>query len=145
MRVSAALGVTVAVPAVAACGAGNSGDRGTSTNTTSLAKGPEVDEGEAIVREAAMEPNSAVPFTDAGTGQPAVLVRLESGEFVAYSAMCTHQRCTVAYRRDTRKLVCPCHGSVFDPAGSAAVETGPAPRPLPNIEVELRGGKVFMA
>jgi Rieske Fe-S protein len=39
-------------------------------------------------------------------------------------------------------IVCPCHGSVFDPANGAAVLNGPAGRPLPGlpITVEADGG-----
>ncbi len=89
-----------------------------------------------------MATNTAFPFTDADTGQQSVLVHLENGEFAAYSAVCTHQACTVAYRPENGKLACPCHGSVFDPARDAAVETGPARAPLPEIPVEVRGGEV---
>jgi Rieske Fe-S protein len=72
-----------------------------------------------------------------------VLVHLESGDFVAYSAVCTHQGCTVAYKNE--QLACPCHGSVFDPASGAEVVNGPAQSPLPEIPVEVRGGEVFRA
>lgn len=95
--------------------------------------------------ESEIAQGSAVPFTNAETGDPAVLVRTEEGELFAYSAVCTHQRCTVAYRQDTRKLVCPCHGSVFDPADGAKVEAGPAPRPLPKVPLEVRSGRVYLA
>jgi Rieske Fe-S protein len=72
-----------------------------------------------------------------------MLVHLESGDFVAYSAVCTHQQCTVAYKNE--QLACPCHGSVFDPASGAEVVNGPAQRPLPEIPVEVRDGEVFRA
>jgi cytochrome b6-f complex iron-sulfur subunit len=96
---------------------------------------------QAIARASEVELGSAVKFRE--SGNPAVLIHLESGAFVAYSAVCTHQRCTVAYRNG--QLACPCHGSVFDPANGAGVVTGPAQRPLPEIPVEVRGGEVFRA
>jgi Rieske Fe-S protein len=98
-------------------------------------------DGQGIAQASEVAPDSAVKFRD--SGNPAVLVHLESGDFVAYSAVCTHQGCTVAYR--SGQLACPCHGSVFDPANGAAVVAGPAPRPLPEIPVEIRGGEVFRA
>jgi arsenite oxidase small subunit len=97
--------------------------------------------GKAIARASEVQPGSAVKFKDAGN--PAVLVHLPSGDFVAYSAICTHQGCTVAYRNG--QLACPCHGSVFDPANNGQVVTPPAQQPLPEIPVEVKGGEVFKA
>src|SRR5215208_5260455 len=67
--------------------------------------------GAAIASESEVAPGSAFTFKD--SGNPAVLVHLKSGDFVAYSAVCTHQGCTVAYKGGN--LACPCHGSVFAP------------------------------
>ena len=99
--------------------------------------------GGVIARESDVTPGSAVEFTDEELQQPAVLVRLDNGDFKAYSAVCTHRGCTVNYRDGN--LVCPCHGSVFDPANDAAVENGPADRPLPGIPVEVQNGEVVRA
>ena len=97
--------------------------------------GEEVSEGDAIAQQSEVSPGSAVEFTDGG--DPAVLVHLENGDFAAYSAVCTHQGCDVAYNEEEGTLDCPCHGSVFDPANGASVESGPAGQPLPEIPVEL--------
>src|SRR5215207_11545228 len=97
--------------------------------------------GKAIASESEVAPGSAFTFED--SGNPAVLVHLDNGNFVAYSAVCTHQACTVAYKDG--KLACPCHGSVFDPADGASVVTGPAQRPLPEIPVKSEGGEVVRA
>jgi nitrite reductase/ring-hydroxylating ferredoxin subunit len=97
--------------------------------------------GTAIVSESEVAPGSAFKFKD--SGNPAVLVHLDNGDFVAYSAVCTHQGCTVAYQGG--ELACPCHGSVFDPANGAAVVAGPATRPLPEIPVKVEGGEIVRA
>jgi Rieske Fe-S protein len=108
--------------------------------------GKEVARGQAIAKEADLPPGSAVAFTDAGTGKPGVLVHLKSGEFVAYSAECTHQGCTVSYRsKDTDYLACPCHGSVFDPVSGGEVISGPADEPLPRLRIEVRDGRIIRA
>lgn len=49
----------------------------------------------------------------------------------AISAVCTHLGCTVT--RSAEGFACPCHGSKFEPRGK--VIAGPAPRPLPWLEV----------
>lgn len=131
---------SVGVSVVVGCGAGPAESGGAAT--TSGATGAKVDKGQAIARESEVGPGSAFPFTDVGTGQQSVLVRLENGELAAYSAVCTHQACVVAYKDG--KLACPCHGSVFDPAKGAAVLNGPANRPLPEVEIEVREGEVFL-
>jgi cytochrome b6-f complex iron-sulfur subunit len=94
--------------------------------------------GKAIASESEVAPGSAYNFKD--SGNPAVLVHLDNGDFVAYSAVCTHQGCKVAYKEGN--LACPCHGSIFDPANGASVVTGPAQRPLPEIPVKVEGGEV---
>jgi thiosulfate dehydrogenase [quinone] large subunit len=81
--------------------------------------------------------NSARPFADPRTGHPAVLIHLTNGRFVAYSAVCTHAGCTVAYDSARGDLVCPCHGSIYDPRHGAQVVAGPAPRPLPMLPVRV--------
>ena len=147
IRLGSALGVGAAVASLAACGgSGSSGgkqdDSGESKKAGSSAAGGEAQSGgAAIARESEVAPGSAVEFKDGG--QDAVLVHLESGDFAAYSAVCTHQGCTVAYQKG--QLACPCHGSVFDPANGAEVVTGPAQSPLPEIPVEIKGGQVLRA
>jgi len=97
--------------------------------------------GSAIAQESEVAPGGSVTFRDGG--QDAVLVHLDSGDFVAYSAVCTHAACTVAYRDS--QLACPCHGSIFDPANGAEVVSGPAQTPLPEIPIEVRNGQVLRA
>jgi Rieske Fe-S protein len=162
IRLGTALGVAAASASVlAACGGGSaeSGGGGGSGNGSGGggnggndgggneqaagggSKKPKAPGGKAIAETSEVAPDSAVAFKDSGS--PAVLVHLDSGDFVAYSAVCTHQGCTVAYKNG--ELACPCHGSVFDPAKGAEVVAGPAPRPLPEIPIKISGGEVFMA
>ncbi|WP_448071427.1 Rieske (2Fe-2S) protein [Georgenia yuyongxinii] len=70
---------------------------------------------------------------------PRVVVTRD-GDIRAFSAVCTHQGCTVASVADG-VITCPCHGSRFD-AATGAVVRGPATRPLPAVPVEIRGGDV---
>jgi cytochrome b6-f complex iron-sulfur subunit len=51
----------------------------------------------------------------------------------ALSAVCTHLGCIARYKLDEKIIACPCHGSRFDLEGN--VIHGPAPRPLPWLDV----------
>src|SRR5215211_8988861 len=65
---------------------------------------------------------------------------------VAYSAICTHLGCTVLPQLSAQGyIVCPCHASVFDPAATARVVSGPANRPLPALPIEVASGGVVRA
>ena len=159
LRLGTALGVGAASASMlAACGGGGesdgesgggsgsesgggSGENAAGSTKSGGSKETQASGGQAIAKASAVAPGSAVEFKD--SGQPAVLVHLDSGDFVAYSAVCTHQGCTVAYRGG--QLACPCHGSIFDPANGAAVVSGPARRPLPEVPVEVSGGDVLRA
>ena len=151
-----ALGVGAASASLVACGGGSGssggggseggysggGDSGGSKASSSSSSGGEAKAGgAAIAGESEVAPGNAVKFKD--SGNPAVLVHLKNGDFVAYSAVCTHQGCTVDYKGG--QLACPCHGSVFDPANGAEVVAGPAPSPLPEIPVKVEGGKIVKA
>ncbi len=56
-----------------------------------------------------------------------------AGGVYALSAVCTHLGCITRFRSDENVIACPCHGSRFDLEGD--VVHGPAPRPLPWLEV----------
>ncbi len=140
LRLGTAVGLgSAAVPLVSACGGSIAGEPG---GGRPLDGGPKVGEGETIAEASGVKPGAAVPFTDAGSGEQAVLLRLEGGQFAAYSAICTHQRCIVGYDRAEGTLECPCHGSIFDPANGAEVLNGPATRPLPEVPVRIENGRV---
>jgi len=85
---------------------------------------------------------SAIPiggvlaFTCQAQGIPAYCVHKSAGDFVAFSAICTHAGCTVGFDQSATRFVCPCHGSIYN-ASTGAVISGPAPLPLPSIGVQL--------
>lgn len=87
---------------------------------------------------------------------PAVLIRLGADDltaqtgatsgYVAFSKVCTHAGCPVAlYRHASRQLICPCHQSTFDVLTAAKVLSGPAPRPLPQLALDVDAGGYLIA
>lgn len=83
----------------------------------------------------------------------AVLIRLRQGnldtaaladpaghvdDLVCYSKLCTHAGCPVGlFRASEGQLICPCHQSLFDVNRGAAVVSGPAGRPLPQLPIAV--------
>jgi len=82
----------------------------------------------------ALNIDAASPLASVGgaalvqAGSTSVLVaRTAQDTFVAVTAICTHQACTVSGFANQR-YVCPCHGSQYSTSG--AVVQGPAAAPL---------------
>ena len=90
-----------------------------------------------IIEGAALKVGATHNF-ESKAGTPAVLFRTKTGVF-AYSAVCTHQGCTVAFDSASKNLQCACHGAVFDPFDDAKVVTGPTNQPLAKIKVTTEG------
>ncbi|MGA5517468.1 Rieske (2Fe-2S) protein [Streptomyces pseudogriseolus] len=72
-----------------------------------------------------------------------VVTQPEVGEFKAFSAICTHQRCLVSEVADGT-INCPCHGSRFRVA-DGSVERGPATRSLPEERITVDGNTIRRA
>lgn len=78
------------------------------------------------------------------SGNPSILFRTTNGVF-AYSEICTHQGCTVSYSPADKLLICPCHGSTYDPFNNAKVLSGPAPAPVPKVKVSIQGNWIVQS
>lgn len=69
-----------------------------------------------------------------------VVTQPAPAQFRAFSAICTHQGCTVGSVQDGT-INCPCHGSKFAVADGTVVD-GPAKQPLPPREAVVDGNWV---
>jgi cytochrome b6-f complex iron-sulfur subunit len=119
--------VAAGVAVLAACGGGS--EEATPSATAgadgSLAQVADIPVGGAISAKAAAE--------------KILIVQATAGVITAFSAICTHQGCTVA--PGNGELDCPCHGSRYDLGG--AVIQGPAKEPLTPYDVHVKDGAVF--
>jgi arsenite oxidase small subunit len=91
-----------------------------------------------------LEPGKPVGFNYPDDKSPAWLVKLSTAAYegagpgsdiVAFSAICTHMGCPVAFTGE--RFVCPCHYSMFDPARNGQVYQGLASDYLPQIALEI--------
>ena len=94
----------------------------------------------AAAKASELKPNSGKVFRFGS--KPGILVRLPSGEWRAFSAVCTHLQCTVQYRADLEQIWCPCHNGHFDLSGKNVA--GPPPAPLEAFDVVVKGEDVVV-
>lgn len=68
----------------------------------------------------------------------------EDGEkFKAYNGHCTHLGCSYGYDKEKKNFFCPCHRGQFD-IKTGQVLAGPPPRPLDELEVQIRDSAVYV-
>ena len=102
------------------------GGSSSATNAGPLAQLADIKVGEAI---AATGPD----------GAKIIIARPTETTVAAFSAICTHQGCTVAPAG--KQLDCPCHGSTYN-ATTGEVISGPARRALAKVNVAVSGTNV---
>ncbi len=75
--------------------------------------------------------------------KPAIVVNTDQGVH-AFSAICTHLGCVVAWNDLAGVIQCPCHDGRFNPV-SGTVVSGPPPAPLPALDVSVEGDQIFLS
>lgn len=99
----------------------------------------------AVGTAKSMPVNEVVNFAYPDASSPCYAIRMgapvhggvgPNGDIVAYSAMCTHMGCPVAYDGGTKVFKCGCHFSMFDPEDHGQMVCGQATENLPMIMLE---------
>ena len=72
-----------------------------------------------------------------------VITQPRAGSFEAFTAICTHQGCTVS-DVSGGTVNCPCHGSRFSIANGSVV-TGPAASALAPVSIKVQGTSIVQA
>lgn len=132
--------VGIGLPLLAACGGGSGTTANDTTGTTSSGS----------TSSGAPKPEPLATTTDIPVGggtvfadQKVVVTQPAAGDFKGFTAICTHQGCTVA-NVEGGTINCPCHGSKFS-IEDGAVEGGPAPSPLAEVQLKVAGGEISLA
>ena len=143
---AAAIGLTAA-----ACGSSSSGSSTGSSNNNAAAGGgssaaASASSGSGSGGSSLLATTSDVPV-DGGKIVNAdggiVITQPTAGTYKAFTAVCTHQGCTVGSVSDNQ-ITCPCHGSVFS-AKDGSVISGPAQAPLAAKSIKVSGTQIFLA
>ncbi|MFI0368741.1 Rieske (2Fe-2S) protein [Actinomadura sp. 1N219] len=72
-----------------------------------------------------------------------VVTQPSQGVFKAFTAVCTHQGCTVG-GVSNGVITCDCHGSEFKIA-DGSVQRGPAEKPLKEYPAQVKGGGIVVS
>jgi Rieske Fe-S protein len=75
--------------------------------------------------------------------KPGLVIHTTADEWKAFVAVCPHLNCTVQYRAETQQIWCACHNGTFDLNGQ--VISGPPPKPLEQLAVNVRGDDVVVS
>lgn len=150
--VVAAAGAAGLAVALTACG-GSDDSSGSSADST--APGGSTDNNEASGNGSGGESDAPAGAALASTADipegggkvfvdsKVVVTQPTAGEFKAFSATCTHQGCAVKSVADG-VINCPCHNSNFSIA-DGSVQSGPATKPLPAMEITVSGDSITLA
>jgi arsenite oxidase small subunit len=99
----------------------------------------------AVGRAAELKLGVPVSFNYPDADSPCVLLKTGSTapggvgpqqDIVAFSILCTHRGCPVAYDANARTFKCPCHFSIFDPERAGQQVCGQATVNLPQIVLD---------
>jgi Rieske Fe-S protein len=155
--VLAGVGLVGLAGVVSACGSGGSSS---SSAATSAAAPPATGTGSAPsstggpggadsgstagAQGSALATTSEIPVGSGKifTGEKVVVTQPNSGDFKAFSAVCTHMGCIVSTISDGT-IDCPCHGSQYS-ISTGAVVGGPAPSPLASQAITVTGSNIFL-
>lgn len=144
--VVAAAGAAGLAVALTACGGSDDDASGSSANSGSTNGGSSGEGGSgggenaaALAATADIPEGGGKVFPD----RKVVVTQPAAGEFKAFSATCTHQGCAVKSVADG-VINCPCHNSNFSIA-DGSVQSGPATKPLPAVEITVSGDSITLA
>jgi Rieske Fe-S protein len=148
--VLAGVGLVGLAGAASACSSGGSSSSGTTsagaapTSAATSAGGQSGGGSGSGANAQVLTPTSAIPV---GSGkifsaQKVVVTQPSSGEFKAFSAVCTHMGCIVN-QISNGTIDCPCHGSQFS-IKDGSVVGGPAPSPLPTQPIKVTGNNIVL-
>jgi Rieske Fe-S protein len=122
-----------------ACGSGSTGTPGGSTPQPSTDAGGASSAGGALGKTADIPVGGGKIFD----AQKVVVTQPAAGTFKGFTAICTHKQCAVA-SINNGVIQCPCHGSQYS-ITDGSVKAGPAPAPLAEKPVTVKGDSIYLS
>jgi arsenite oxidase small subunit len=98
-----------------------------------------------VAKAGGMPVNKAVSFSYPDGSSPCMAIRMgapvlggvgPNQDIVAFSTLCTHMGCPVAYEEGTKTFKCGCHFSMFDAEHGGQMVCGQATEDLPRVMLD---------
>ncbi len=99
-----------------------------------------------VAKLGGLKVNAPVAFTYPDASSPCAMLKMghrvpggvgPDGDVVAYSTLCTHMGCPIAYDAQARAFKCGCHFSQFDPEMAGQMICGQATENLPQVTLSV--------
>ncbi len=141
----------IALPLLAACGAEDSTASDVTTSPTAGSATPAAGSATGAGTGAArptVPPLAATADIKVGSGkifapEKVVVTQPTAGEFKAFDATCTHEGCLVSKIQGS-EIVFTCHSSKYS-IEDGSVESGPAPKSLPEKAITVADGGIYVS
>jgi arsenite oxidase small subunit len=100
----------------------------------------------AIGKVSTLKVNQPVAFQYPDASSPCAMLKMghkvaggagPDGDIVAFSTLCTHMGCPVAYDAQAKSFKCGCHYSQFDPEMAGQMICGQATENLPQVMLSV--------
>jgi Rieske Fe-S protein len=110
------------------------------TNTPSDSVTGSSTKGSAIAQLSSLKVGEGFNFT-ANDGSSAILFKTKDEKVYALSRICTHEGCSVDFDLAQNKLICPCHGAIYETVDGNVI-SGPTMKNLKKINVKIDGDNI---
>jgi Rieske Fe-S protein len=110
------------------------------TNTPSDSVTESFTKGAAIAQLSSLKVGEGFNFT-ANDGSSAILFKTKDEKVYALSRICTHEGCSVDFDLAQNKLICPCHGAIYETVDGNVI-SGPTMKNLKKINVKIDGDNI---
>lgn len=142
---SGSAAVALGVPVLAACSGDDSTPTDPATSSSPEAPSPPVEDDAGSGGGEVLASTADVPVGGCFVVSAAqvVVTQPTEGDFLAFSAVCTHQGCIVETSSDG-EIPCPCHGSTFS-LEDGSPRSGPATASLAPVAITVDGDAISRA
>jgi cytochrome b6-f complex iron-sulfur subunit len=112
------------------------------SSETNTSTSPVSQDWQTVGTAAELDQAGQLLVSNSPVGPVLVIGTSKAANLIAVNPTCSHKGCTVAWKADTKKFVCPCHDAEFGVDGK--VQKGPTEKPLKTYTAKIEGGSLVV-